>query len=101
MTKHIRKTIWILYCGLIFIPIVIVLFVLGGIDAVIGSSLVAGFSEFLRRIREKFLSHGHTCLSCKYLEEAVNCHFCFPKGNLIDRELSKVKNCADWEQKNQ
>jgi hypothetical protein len=38
-----------------FIPTAVILFVLGGIDAVSGTNLVDPFSEFVRRLKKKLL----------------------------------------------
>jgi hypothetical protein len=39
---------------------------------------------------------SRNCLSCKHLKKAVNWHFCFSKGALIDTELEKENTCPDW-----
>jgi hypothetical protein len=58
MKKRIIRIAWKIYCILIFIPYAVILFILGGLDAVSGSSMVDYFTDFHLDFRKKFLSMG-------------------------------------------
>jgi hypothetical protein len=49
-----KKFIYFIYVSILFIPVLLAIFFLGGIDAVIGTRLYPKFHNFMKKISSRF-----------------------------------------------